>query len=71
MKSLGVALIVIGLIACVLPLIPFTRKEKALDIGPLQVTTEKQEHLSISPLLGITAMAIGGAIVVASIVTKK
>lgn len=71
MKILGILLIVIGLLAFVLPAIPFTRKEKILDIGPIEAVAEKKESLPLSPLLGVSALAVGGALVVAAYVTKK
>ena len=71
MKTLGILLIVIGLLAFVLPVIPFTRKEKILDIGPIEAVAEKKESLSLSPLLGVSALAVGGALVVAACVTQK
>ena len=71
MKILGIILIVIGIIALVIPSLTFTRKEKVLDIGPIEAVTEKRENLPLSPLLGVASMAVGGALVVASIVTKK
>lgn len=71
MKILGIILIVIGLLALALPAITFTRKEKILDIGPIEAVAEKKESLPLSPLLGVSALAVGGALVVAAYVTKK
>jgi len=71
MKILGIILIVIGLLAFVIPSITFTRKEKILDIGPIEAVAEKKESLPLSPLLGVSALAVGGALVVAAFVTKK
>lgn len=71
MKILGIVLIVIGLLALAIPGINYTRKEKILDIGPIEAVAEKRETLSLSPLLGVTALAVGAAIIVAGIITKK
>ena len=71
MKILGIILIVIGLLALALPAITFTRKEKILDIGPIEAVAEKKESLPLSPLLGVSALAVGGALVVAAYVTQK
>ncbi len=71
MKILGIALIVIGLLALAIPGINYARKEKILDIGPIEAVAEKRETLSLSPLLGVTSLAVGAAIIVAGIITKK
>lgn len=71
MKILGIILIVIGLLAFVIPSITFTRKEKILDIGPIEAVAEKKESLPLSPLLGVSALAVGGGLIVAAYVTKK
>lgn len=71
MRILGIILIVIGIVAMVLPGISFTRKEKILDIGPIEAVAEKKETLPLSPLLGVTSLAAGAAIIVAGLVTNK
>ena len=71
MKFLGILLIVLGILAMVVPSISFTRKEKALDIGPIEVVTKKPESFSFGPLMGITFLAVGGAILVAGAITGK
>ena len=71
MKILGIALVVIGLLALAIPAINYTRKEKILDIGPIEAVAERKETISFSPLLGVTALATGAAILVAGIITKK
>lgn len=71
MKALGVGLIVIGIIALFLPLISFTKKEKLFEVGPVKAVVEKKETLPLSPLLGVSALAVGGALLVAGAITSK
>lgn len=71
MKAFGIVLIVLGIFLLVLPSLTFTKKEKVLDIGPIEAVAEKKESFPISPLLGICSIAAGTAIVVAAVVTKK
>lgn len=71
MKIFGIVLIVIGILAFVVPSISFTQKEKVVDLGPIEVMADKEKSLPIPSLLGVTAVAAGAALVVASIVTKK
>ncbi|MDM7914313.1 MAG: DUF3185 domain-containing protein [Candidatus Eisenbacteria bacterium] len=60
----GVLLIIVGIAALALQGFHFTKKEKALDIGDIEVTTEKREHVALPPVLGAIAL-IGGIVLVA------
>jgi uncharacterized membrane protein YidH (DUF202 family) len=64
MKLIGMVLIVCGVIALALGGINYTKREKVLDIGPLQATTETQKTIPLSPIVGLVAVAGGIALVV-------
>ena len=70
MKLIGVLLIVFGLVALAVGGISYTRREKVLDIGPLQATTEKHETIPLSPIAGIAAIVGGVALVAAGSRTR-
>ena len=59
MKIVGVVLIVIGIIALAYGGISYTKREKVLDIGPIEATTERRETIPLPPLLGGLALAGG------------
>jgi uncharacterized membrane protein YidH (DUF202 family) len=63
-KLIGVLLIVFGVIALVLGGIRYTTREKVLDIGPVQATTEKDHLIPLSPIVGVAAIAGGIVLVV-------
>jgi hypothetical protein len=64
MKLIGVLLIVFGVAALALGGITYTKREKVLDIGPVQATTEKHERIPLSPIVGLAALAGGVVLVV-------
>jgi uncharacterized membrane protein YidH (DUF202 family) len=64
-KLIGILLIVLGVIALAVGGINYTTREKVLDIGPVQATTEKHKTIPLSPIVGIAALAGGIALVVA------
>ena len=64
---LGVALIILGIVAFVYQGITYTSREKAIDIGPVQVTTERTRRLPLPPVVGILAL-VGGVVL---LVTRK
>src|SRR5262249_55111181 len=63
-KLIGVLLIVFGIVALAFGGIRYTKREKVIDIGPIQATTEKHEMIPLSPIVGIAAVAGGIALVV-------
>ena len=65
MKLIGIVLIVVGVIALAMGGFSYTTREKVLDIGPIQATTEKRHSVPLSPIVGIAAL-IGGIAVLAA-----
>ena len=64
MKLIGILLIVFGVIALAAGGISYTKREKVVDLGPIQATTEKEKTLPLSPIVGIAAVAGGIVLVV-------
>ena len=69
MKILGIILIVIGLIALATGGLSWTRREKVVDLGPIQATAEKRETLPLSPVCGGASLVAG--IVLVAVGSKK
>ena len=61
---MGVALIVLGIVAFAYQGITYTSREKIIDIGPIQATADTQKTIPLSPLLGGLAL-VGGVVLVA------
>ena len=59
----GILLIILAVIAFSYQGITYTKREKVLDIGPLQATAEKKETIPLPPILGAVALA-GGVVLV-------
>ena len=49
---IGIILIVIGIIALAYGGITYTKREKVLDLGPIQATAEKQKTIPFPPGIG-------------------
>ena len=62
---IGAVLIVVGLIGLILGGVSYTRREKVIDIGPIEATAERRETLPISPIVGAVAL-VGGILLVAA-----
>lgn len=63
MKALGVVLIVLGVIGLVWGGITWTKRDKVLDVGPVQVTKEERKSLPMPPLAGAVSLVAGVALV--------
>jgi hypothetical protein len=59
MKLIAIVLIVLGAISLAYGGISYTRREKVLDIGPIQATAEKHKTIPLPPVLGGVALAVG------------
>jgi hypothetical protein len=66
MRILGYVLIAIGVISLAIGGITYTKREKVLDIGPIQATADRQKTIPLPPLLGGLALVGGIVLVVAS-----
>ena len=60
-RVIGVALVIIGIVALAWGGVFWTDRDTVIDIGELEVTTEEREGVAIPPVLGIIAI-VGGAI---------
>ena len=65
----GIALIVLGIVAFAYQGITYTSREKIIDIGPLHATADTQKTIPLSPLLG--GLALVGGIVLVVVGAKK
>ena len=61
-KLVGIALIVLGVIALVYQGITYTTREKVLDVGPFKAEVNREKTIPLSPVLGVVALAGGIAL---------
>jgi uncharacterized membrane protein len=65
----GIALILLGIVAFAYQGISYTSREKVIDVGPLQATVDTKKTIPLSPLLG--GLVLLGGIVLVVVGTKK
>ncbi|HEU4340169.1 MAG TPA: DUF3185 domain-containing protein [Candidatus Binatia bacterium] len=65
----GVALIVLAVVAFAYQGITYTSREKIIDIGPFQATADTQKTIPLPPLLG--GLALAGGIVLVIVGARK
>ena len=62
---IGVALLILGIIALAYQGFTYTVPKKAVDLGPIQVTRQERHTVPLPPILGALAL-IGGIAVLVS-----
>ena len=65
----GIILIVVGIIAFAYQGITYTTREKVVDIGPIQMSADKEKTIPLPPILG--GIALVGGIVLLVVGNKK
>jgi len=56
---IGALLIALGVIALAYQGFSYTKREKVIDIGPIEATAETKEHVPLPPILGVVAIGAG------------
>jgi hypothetical protein len=60
---IGVALIILGVLALAYQGITYTTREKVIDLGPLKASVDKKRTIPLPPIIGALALA-GGVVLV-------
>lgn len=60
----GVLLVVLGLVLLAGPVFTYTKHEKVVDVGPIEVTAANRKHVSLPPVLGGVALVVGAVLLV-------
>jgi hypothetical protein len=60
MKKIGLVVLVIGLLITLFTGFKYITREKVVDIGEIQISRDKTNRVSWSPLVGVAVMVIGG-----------
>ncbi|MGB8341040.1 MAG: DUF3185 domain-containing protein [Chthoniobacterales bacterium] len=66
---IGIILIVVGIIALAYGGFTYTKREKIIDAGPLQVSANKEHTIPFPPVLG--GLALAGGVVLLIVGSRK
>jgi hypothetical protein len=65
LRIIGIALLVLGLLALAYQGITYTKTEKVLEVGPITATKETKKTIPLPPILGGVAVVGGIVLLVA------
>jgi uncharacterized membrane protein YidH (DUF202 family) len=63
-RTVGIVLIVVGLIASIWGGFTYTKREKIVDIGPIEATRTTEKHIPISPVIGVVSLIAGVTLII-------
>jgi len=59
MKILAILLVAVGLVGLIYGGVTWTRREKVLDIGPVEVTRSQEKAVPVPPIVGGVCLVAG------------
>jgi hypothetical protein len=63
MRTIGIILIVVGLIGTIWGGVTYVKDRDTAHLGPIHVTTVEKGHVSIPPMAGVASLVLGGLLV--------
>ncbi len=60
---LGLLLVVVGVLALIFHSFSFTKREKVVDAGPIQITADKEHWYAIPPVVAFVILGAGVVLV--------
>jgi uncharacterized membrane protein YidH (DUF202 family) len=66
MRLLGIALVVLGIVALIYGGIGYNKQTTILDVGGIKATATEHKQLPIAPIVGVIAIIGGVALLMAS-----
>lgn len=64
MRIIAIVLIVLGILALSYGGFSYITQERVADVGPVQVTRERENVVWVPPVLGVAAIVAGAAMLV-------
>jgi uncharacterized membrane protein YdcZ (DUF606 family) len=64
-RPLGIVLVVIGIIMILYTGFNYVTTEKVVDLGPIQINSEKNHPVQWSPIIGVVLL-VGGLVIIVS-----
>jgi len=65
-KSVGLILVILGVILLIWTGFTYTKKEKIIDAGPIQVSADREKSVNWPPYVGGLVLVAGVVIMVSS-----
>ena len=64
MRMIGIVLVVLGVLGVLWGGLSWTRKERVVDLGPVEINKETRESIPLPPIAGAVLLVAGVALIV-------
>ena len=64
-RTIGIVLIIIGIIMIIYTGFNYVTTEKVVDLGPIKINQEKNHPVQWSPIIGVVLL-VGGIVIIVS-----
>lgn len=64
MRTIGVILIVLGILGFIVDNVSFSTEEQVVDVGPVEVERQQERSIPITPVAAGGAILVGAGLVV-------
>lgn len=61
-RTIGIVLMILGIILLVWTGFTYTKKEKIIDAGPIQVSAEREKSINWPPYVGAIVLVVGAVL---------
>lgn len=62
-RTVGIILVIIGAVMLIWTGFTYTKKEKVVDVGPIEISADKQESVNWPPYIG-GVLLVGGLVII-------
>ncbi len=62
-RTVGIVLVIIGAVMLIWTGFTYTKKEKVVDAGPIEISADKQESVNWPPYIG-GVLLVGGLVII-------
>lgn len=66
MRVAGIVLVVLGVVALAYGGFSYTKREKVIDVGPIEASVDKKERVPLPPIVGGVALVAGIALILSN-----
>ncbi|MBC7615267.1 MAG: hypothetical protein H7202_04305 [Pedobacter sp.] len=65
-RTIGIILIILGIVLLVWTGFTYTKKEKIIDAGPIQVTADREKSVNWPPYAGVIVLVVGAILFISN-----
>ncbi|RZK41960.1 MAG: DUF3185 family protein [Pedobacter sp.] len=65
-RTIGIVLIILGIVLLVWTGFTYTKKEKIIDAGPIEISADREKSINWPPYAGIVVLVVGATLFISN-----